>query len=79
MISATKNTLKLVNDAQKIWSLLNGVICIYKPRGLTVNQTRMTLMSNICRGKQEIYLKCLQSISLAYYNYRSKWIKSKGA
>ena len=53
MISARKNTLKLVNDAQKIWSLLNGVICIYKPRGLTVNQTRMTLMSNICRGKQE--------------------------
>lgn len=72
MISARKNTLKLVNDAQKIWSVLNGVICIYKPRGLTVNQTRMTLMSNICRGKQENLIKYLQSFSFAYFIYRFK-------
>lgn len=51
MISAKKNALKIVNDAQKIWSVLNGVVCIYKPKGLTINQARMTLMSNICRGK----------------------------
>lgn len=54
MISAKRNGLKLVNDAQKLWNHLNGVICVYKPSGLTVNQTRMTLMSNLCRGKQKI-------------------------
>lgn len=51
MIAAKKNTLQLVSDAQKIWSVLNGVVCIYKPKGISVNRTRMTLMSNICRGK----------------------------
>lgn len=53
MISARKSSLKLINDAQKVWSILNGVVCIYKPSGLTLNQTRKTLMANICRGKHE--------------------------
>lgn len=53
MISAKKHTLKLITDATKIWPHLNGIMCIYKPSGLTVNQTRLTLMSNICRGKKK--------------------------
>lgn len=57
MIAARKNTLSLVNDAQKLWNHLNGVLCIYKPSGLTVNQARMTLMSNLCRGKKNNCLK----------------------
>lgn len=51
MISTRKTTWKLVCDAQKVWPHLNGIMCIYKPSGLTVNQTRLTIISNLCRGK----------------------------
>lgn len=55
MISARKNSLRVVSDAQKIWPLLNGVFCVYKPSNLTINQTRLTLISNICRGKEKTF------------------------
>lgn len=41
----------LINDSRIIWNLLNGVICVYKPAGVTSNQIRKNLITNISKGK----------------------------
>jgi hypothetical protein len=40
-----------VSDAPTVWNLLKGVICIYKPAGITAASVRKILLSNICRGE----------------------------
>ncbi|XP_023707965.1 mitochondrial mRNA pseudouridine synthase Trub2 isoform X2 [Cryptotermes secundus] len=39
-----------VSDAPTVWNLLKGVICIYKPAGITAASVRSILLGNICRG-----------------------------
>ncbi|KAL7037445.1 hypothetical protein ACKWTF_009223 [Chironomus riparius] len=57
MISARKSSLRAVSDAQKLWPHLNGVFCVYKPSNLTINQTRFTIISNICRDLNELSVR----------------------
>ncbi|PSN49976.1 putative tRNA pseudouridine synthase 2 [Blattella germanica] len=39
----------LVSDAPTVWNLLKGVMCIYKPAGLTASSVRKILIGNISR------------------------------
>lgn len=43
-------SLVTVKDAATVWKYLNGVINVYKPAGLTVQQVRHTIIGNLCRG-----------------------------
>jgi hypothetical protein len=40
-----------VSEARTLWNLLKGVICLYKPAGITSYSVRKILLGNICRGK----------------------------
>jgi hypothetical protein len=40
-----------VSEAPAVWNLLKGVICLYKPAGITISSVRKILLGNICRGK----------------------------
>jgi hypothetical protein len=40
-----------VSEAPTVWNLLKGVICIYKPAGITAARVRKILLGNICRGE----------------------------
>lgn len=41
---------KRISEAPKAWNYLNGVINVYKPAGVSVNQVRSTIKANLCRG-----------------------------
>jgi hypothetical protein len=40
-----------VTEAPTIWNLLKGVICIYKPAGISAVSVRKILLGNVCRGE----------------------------
>lgn len=42
------------SDAPTVWNLLKGVICIYKPAGITAASVRKILLGNICRDLCEL-------------------------
>lgn len=42
-------SLTKVKDAPTVWRYLNGVISLYKPSALTIQQVRHTIVGNICR------------------------------
>lgn len=43
-----------VSEARTIWNLLKGVICLYKPAGITTYSVRKILLGNICRELCEL-------------------------
>ncbi|GLH04321.1 Putative tRNA pseudouridine synthase 2-like Protein [Gryllus bimaculatus] len=45
--------MRYVSEAPVIWKLLNGVICVYKPQGMTSRALRQTLIGNIANDLNE--------------------------
>ncbi|KDR11978.1 probable tRNA pseudouridine synthase 2 [Zootermopsis nevadensis] len=43
-----------VSKAPTVWNLLKGVVCIYKPAGITAAYVRKILLGNICRDLCEL-------------------------
>ncbi|KAL1131409.1 hypothetical protein AAG570_011026 [Ranatra chinensis] len=44
----------VISDAPTIWRLLNGVLCVYKPAGVTVNSVRRTLLYKLSTELNEL-------------------------
>uniref|UniRef100_A0A182SX58 Pseudouridine synthase II N-terminal domain-containing protein n=1 Tax=Anopheles maculatus TaxID=74869 RepID=A0A182SX58_9DIPT len=49
--------LKLVKDAPTVWNYLNGLVNIYKPAGITVQQVQNTIIHNICRDLNQLEVR----------------------
>ncbi|XP_001850528.2 mitochondrial mRNA pseudouridine synthase Trub2 [Culex quinquefasciatus] len=59
-------SLVTVKDAATVWKYLNGVINVYKPAGLTVQQVRHTIIGNLCRDLNELRVRPpLQRVAIA--------------
>uniref|UniRef100_A0A182QX86 Pseudouridine synthase II N-terminal domain-containing protein n=1 Tax=Anopheles farauti TaxID=69004 RepID=A0A182QX86_9DIPT len=50
-------SLKLVKDAPTVWSYLNGVVNLFKPAGITVQQVRNTVIHNLCRDLNQLEVR----------------------
>ena len=48
--------MTLTSDAPTIWNLLKGIVCVYKPAGITVASLRKIFIGNISRGKMLLNL-----------------------
>ncbi|XP_053681062.1 pseudouridylate synthase TRUB2, mitochondrial [Anopheles nili] len=49
--------LKLVKDAPTVWSYLNGMVNLYKPAGVSVQQVRNTIIHNLCRDLNKLEVR----------------------
>ena len=50
MLIKSANVSKLTRDAATVFRLLNGVVNIYKPSGISSLKLRNMLIANLCRG-----------------------------
>lgn len=50
-------SLVKIKDAPTVWNYLNGVINLYKPAGLTVQQVRHTIIGNLCRDLNQLEVR----------------------
>lgn len=50
-------SLVKLKDAPTVWKYLNGVINVYKPAGLTVQQVRHTIIGNLCRDLNQLKVR----------------------
>lgn len=48
--SAMLTSLRVITEAPRAWSFLNGLITVYKPPGLSTHRVQSTIIANICRG-----------------------------
>ncbi|XP_037034783.1 mitochondrial mRNA pseudouridine synthase Trub2-like [Bradysia coprophila] len=39
-----------IKDANTVWNTLNGIINVYKPAGVSVNNIKRSLLGNLCKG-----------------------------
>ncbi|KAK4290121.1 hypothetical protein Pmani_036963 [Petrolisthes manimaculis] len=46
--------MKLVRYGPEAWSLLNGVLCVYKPVDMTVGFLRKVIIGNLCRDLNQL-------------------------
>lgn len=46
-----------IQDAPIIWKLLKGLLCVYKPRGVTEGALKYSLLTKLCRGEHNGYGK----------------------
>ncbi|XP_035897750.1 mitochondrial mRNA pseudouridine synthase Trub2-like [Anopheles stephensi] len=49
--------LKLVRDAPTVWNYLNGLVNLYKPAGVTVQQVQNTIIHNLCRDLNQLEVR----------------------
>ncbi|XP_058130395.1 pseudouridylate synthase TRUB2, mitochondrial [Anopheles ziemanni] len=49
--------LKLVTDAPTVWNYLNGLVNLYKPSGVTVQQVRNAIIHNLCRDLNQLEVR----------------------
>ncbi|KAF4523372.1 hypothetical protein B566_EDAN005527 [Ephemera danica] len=47
--SRNKKMPSFVRDASVVWRHLRGLVCVYKPKEMTTNQVRRTMIGNLCR------------------------------
>ncbi len=45
-----------VKDAPVVWDSLNGIINVFKPAGISVNNIRVSILGNLCKGSQFVDL-----------------------
>nr|XP_029729526.1 mitochondrial mRNA pseudouridine synthase Trub2-like [Aedes albopictus] len=50
-------SLVKIKDAPTVWNYLNGVVNVYKPAGLTVQQVRHTIIGNLCRDLNQLKVR----------------------
>ncbi|XP_058824112.1 pseudouridylate synthase TRUB2, mitochondrial [Topomyia yanbarensis] len=50
-------SLAKVQDAPVVWKYLNGLVNVYKPAGLTVQQVRHTIIGNLCRDLNQLRVR----------------------
>lgn len=50
-------SLVKIKDAPTVWKYLNGVVNLYKPAGLTVQQVRRTIIGNLCRDLNQLTVR----------------------
>lgn len=43
-------SFRIITEAPKAWSYLNGIVALYKPSGLSTSRVQSTIIGNICRG-----------------------------
>ncbi|XP_058451893.1 pseudouridylate synthase TRUB2, mitochondrial [Malaya genurostris] len=46
-----------VKEAPVVWKYLNGIVNVYKPAGLTVQQVRHTIIGNLCRDLNQLQVR----------------------
>lgn len=60
-------SLRVITEAPRAWSFLNGLITIYKPSGLSTHRVQSTIIANICRGWTEILYNIFLEITLEFF------------
>ncbi|CAO1410188.1 unnamed protein product [Diamesa serratosioi] len=66
---------KRISEAPKAWNYLNGVINVYKPAGVSVNQVRSTIRANLCRDLNNLEVRPpLKRISISSDITGSKYL-----
>uniref|UniRef100_A0AAG5CQG5 Pseudouridine synthase II N-terminal domain-containing protein n=1 Tax=Anopheles atroparvus TaxID=41427 RepID=A0AAG5CQG5_ANOAO len=49
--------LKVVTEAPTVWNYLNGLVNLYKPAGVTIQQVRNTVVHNLCRDLNQLEVR----------------------
>ncbi|XP_012253904.2 pseudouridylate synthase TRUB2, mitochondrial [Athalia rosae] len=49
--------MKPLSDATQVWKLLNGIATIYKPAGVSLHNSRQTILNHLCRDLNNLKVR----------------------